>query len=74
MSFFERPILNSPYFMPQKHWDLDKEGRPTDAVIESRRRSDLISAMPQAKARRRKRKVNSISALKVLEHKMSVTT
>lgn len=54
MSFFERPILNSPYFMPQKHWDLDKEGRPTDAVIESRRRSDLISAMPQAKSKKTK--------------------
>ena len=54
MSFFERPILNSPYFMPQKHWELDKEGRPTDVIAESRRRSDLISAMPPAKSKKTK--------------------
>jgi type III restriction enzyme len=52
MSFFEKPILNSPYIMPARHWELDEEGRPTDRVIESRRRSELISAMPQAKSKK----------------------
>ena len=52
MNFFERPILNSPYHVPHRHWDLDEEGHPTDRVIESRRRSDLVSAMPQAKSRK----------------------
>ena len=52
MSFFERPILNTPYAMPTRHWELDGEGRPTDRIIESRRRSDLISAMPQSKSRK----------------------
>lgn len=52
MSFFEKPILNSPYMMPTRHWELDDEGRPTDRVIESRRRSELISAMPQAKSKK----------------------
>lgn len=52
MSFFEKPILNSPYLMPVRHWEMDDEGRPTDRVIESRRRSELISAMPQAKSKK----------------------
>ena len=50
MSFFERPILNSPYSVPTQHWELDEGGRPTDRKLPSRRRSDLISAMPKAKS------------------------
>ncbi|MBE1297159.1 MAG: restriction endonuclease [Rhodobacteraceae bacterium] len=50
MSFFEHPILNSPYRVPDRHWELDGDGRPTDKIVPSRRRSDLISAMPQAKS------------------------
>ena len=50
MSFFEQPILNSPYSTPAHHWELDGEGRPTDRIIDKRRRSDLISAMPQARS------------------------
>lgn len=50
MSFFEQPILNTPYLVPQKHWELDADGRPTDTVILKRRRSDLISAMPKPKS------------------------
>ena len=34
MSFFEKPILNSPYFEPAIHWELDADGRPTDQIIE----------------------------------------
>lgn len=52
MSFFEQPILNSPYFMPNLHWELDADGRPTDNTIKRRRRSDLISAMPPAKSKK----------------------
>ena len=52
MSFFETPILNSPYFEPRSHWELDSDGRPTDQIIERRRRSDLISAMPPAKSKK----------------------
>ncbi|MFC3614766.1 BPTD_3080 family restriction endonuclease [Lutimaribacter marinistellae] len=52
MSFFEHPILNSPYAMPGRHWELDEDGRPTDRILQRRRRSDLISAMPQAKSKK----------------------
>ena len=27
--FFERPILNSPYAYPARHWELDADGQPT---------------------------------------------
>ncbi|WP_372675375.1 BPTD_3080 family restriction endonuclease [Aquicoccus sp.] len=50
MSFFEQPILNTPYLAPEKHWELDNEGRPTDTIVSKRRRSDLISAMPKPKS------------------------
>jgi hypothetical protein len=28
-SFFERPILNSPYSYPDRHWELDDDGQTT---------------------------------------------
>jgi type III restriction enzyme len=51
--FFERPILNSPYAYPGQHWELDPDGQPTDQIIETRRRSDLITPVPKPKKRRR---------------------
>ena len=30
--FFERPILNSPYERPIRHWELDSTGQPTQKV------------------------------------------
>ena len=48
-SFFERPILNSPYAYPGRHWELDAEGQPTDRIIEMRRRSDLVTPVPKSK-------------------------
>jgi type III restriction enzyme len=32
--FFEEPILNSPYEYPLRHWELDREGQPTQKIIE----------------------------------------
>jgi len=34
--FFERPILNSPYEYPGRHWELDADGQPTGQIIEER--------------------------------------
>jgi len=28
--FFEKPILNSPYEYPGRHWELDADGQPTN--------------------------------------------
>ena len=54
-SFFDRPILNSPYANPGRHWELDADGRPTTRIIETRRRSDLITPVPKPKRRRQPR-------------------
>jgi len=50
--FFQKPILNSPYELPGRHWELDADGQPTTKVLEARRRSDLITPVPQSKKRR----------------------
>jgi type III restriction enzyme len=49
--FFEKPILNSPYEEPRRHWELDKSGQPTQQIIEKRRPSELITPIPRAKRR-----------------------
>ncbi|MDQ6436646.1 DEAD/DEAH box helicase family protein [Mesorhizobium sp. LHD-90] len=48
MSFFDRPIINSPYEPPSRHWELDLDGRPTDVIVEQRRGSALWTALPGA--------------------------
>ena len=50
--FFERPILNSPYEIPTRHWELDVSGQPTQEIIETRRRADFITPIPRAKKQR----------------------
>jgi len=49
--FFERPILNSPYEYPRKHWELDSDGRPTLNVIQTRRKAEFITPIPKPKKR-----------------------
>lgn len=50
--FFEKPILNSPYDYPFKHWELDDDGQPTNRILDTRRRSDLITPVPKPKKQR----------------------
>jgi len=52
-TFFERPILNSPYERPARHWELDESGQPTHQILESRRRADFITPIPKPKKRKR---------------------
>ena len=52
-AFFERPILNSPYLYPGRHWELDADGQPTNRILETRRRSELITPVPKPKKRRK---------------------
>ena len=44
--FFSRPILNSPYEYPVRHWELDPEGQPTGREIQSRRAAEFITPIP----------------------------
>ncbi len=52
--FFERPVLNGPYAHPTRHWELDKQGQPTQRVIESRRQAEFITPIPKPKKRKGK--------------------
>ena len=53
-SFFERPVLNSPYDYPSRHWELDESGQPTNRVANRRREVSFITPIPKP----RKRKAN----------------
>jgi type III restriction enzyme len=50
-AFFERPILNSPYERPQRHWEL-VGGQPTQKVEESRRPAEFITPIPKPRKRK----------------------
>ncbi len=47
--FFDHPILNSPYAYPVRHWELDEDGQPTQAIIERRRPARFITPIPKPK-------------------------
>lgn len=47
--FFDHPILNSPYDYPQRHWELDATGQPTQRIIEFRRKAEFITPIPKPK-------------------------
>jgi hypothetical protein len=54
-SFFERPILNSPYKVPALHHALDKDGQPLDLPpVQGRRRSELITPVPKPRKKKSK--------------------
>ncbi len=49
-SFFEQPILNSPYEPPRRHHALDEKGQPLNTPpVEGRRKSELISPVPPSR-------------------------
>jgi type III restriction enzyme len=52
--FFDHPILNSPYSFPERHWELDETGQPTQKIVESRRRADFITPIPKPRKRKQK--------------------
>ncbi len=51
--FFEHPILNSPYELPARHWELDAEGQPTQQTIETRRVAKYITPVPKPRKRKK---------------------
>jgi type III restriction enzyme len=51
-SFFERPIVNSPYAYPDRHWELDDDGQPTNQTLSKRRDSKLLTPVPKPQKRR----------------------
>jgi type III restriction enzyme len=52
-AYFLRPILNSPYGYPRRHWELDDAGQPTQQILEARRKVSLITPIPKPKKRKK---------------------
>ena len=50
--FFEKPILNSPYEYPERHWELDDQGQPTQRIVENRRPAAYITPIPKPRKRK----------------------
>lgn len=50
--FFEHPILNSPYAYPVRHWELDRQGQPTQQIIDTRRAAEYITPIPKPRKRK----------------------
>lgn len=51
--FFDKPILNSPYESPARHWELDEAGQPTQRILEKRRPARFITPIPNPKKRKK---------------------
>jgi type III restriction enzyme len=58
--FFERPILNKPYEYPNRHWELDGEGQPTQQILEKRRPAEFITPIPTPRKRKGKNNQQSL--------------
>ena len=58
--FFDRPILNSPYAIPMRHWELDDVGQPTQHITESRRRAEFITPIPKPRKQKGSTKQESL--------------
>ncbi|MCB9475326.1 MAG: DEAD/DEAH box helicase family protein [Deltaproteobacteria bacterium] len=52
-TFFEAPILNSPYKAPTQHWELDKDGQPTQKINPIRRNADFVTPIPKPQKRKK---------------------
>jgi type III restriction enzyme len=56
-TFFDKPILNSPYRYPARHWELDDTGQPTNRITEERRRVAFITPIPKPKKQKGQREI-----------------
>jgi len=65
--FFERPILNSPYEEPKRHWALNSEGQPTQLINEYRRPADFVTPIPKARKSAKKNQAEGQLAVEMDE-------
>lgn len=72
--FFDRPVLNSPYECPRRHWELDPDGQPTQQILETRRRAEFITPIPKPKKRKKSAQQNDPTSIinQVLEKNETV--
>lgn len=67
-TFFEQPILNSPYEVPRLHHALDSEGQPLDLPpVEGRRRSEFITPVPKPRKKKARAQQQSLDLDEVVE-------
>jgi type III restriction enzyme len=72
-AFFLQPILNSPYTYPSRHWELDKDGQPTQQIIERRRSASFVTPIPKPK-KQKKGKAPYTQAEMILDEGMGLST
>ena len=48
LTFFDNPIINSPYEAPNRHWELI-DNVPTNRIIEQRRKAEYITPIARVK-------------------------
>ena len=58
--FFEKPILNSPYDYPGRHWELDESGQPTQKIENKRRLTQFITPIPKPKKQKKSTEQQSL--------------
>lgn len=73
-SFFSHPILYSPYEYPARHWELDKDGQPTQQVIERRRSAEFITPIPKPRKRKQTNKQAGTQLELVLDEGKGLST
>jgi type III restriction enzyme len=72
--FFTKPILNSPYEYPSHHWELDKDGQPTQQIIERRRSAEFITPIPKPRKRKQSSKSSGTQLQMVLDEGKGLST
>ena len=72
--FYERPILNSPYDYPARHWQLDSSGQPTHKVKGYRRPASFISPIPNPKQQKARKGRTFEQARLVLDEGKGLST
>jgi len=69
-AFFAKPILNWPYAIPSRHWELDESGQPTQRVLEHRRPAAFVTPIPKP----RKRRSGGAQAALLLDEQAALST
>lgn len=50
MNHFDGPVLNSPNHLPTRHGEFDTSESPTDKIVDARRNSEPLTALPAPSA------------------------
>jgi type III restriction enzyme len=73
-TFFEHPILNSPYEYPSRHWELDGTGQPTERISEERRRVSFITPVPRPKKTKKAKGASAKQSEMVFDEGLGLST